>query len=192
MVPVAGCVVAGLFSGDDQARIAVDELRRAGFEQRGIRTINWWDEGALRDLGIPPADIADYAPRLQSGGTLVCVLGGDRESAERAASMLDQLGALEPGPAIQERPSDEVVGEDPGGEQASEDEIRREHHWYDAGGHHATEWSPETKREAEHSAEVPGTVWPHQEARDIGESLMSAAVPLDTRRHRSRIYSGNA
>src|SRR5579885_1039970 len=134
MVPVAGCMVAGLFSGDDQARIAVDELRRAGFEQRDIRTINRWDEGALHDLGIPPADVADYAPRLLSGGALVCVLSSNRESAERAASILDHLGAVEPGPAIQERPSDEVLGEDPGGEQASEDEIRREHNWYDAGG----------------------------------------------------------
>ena len=162
MKAVAANAVAGVFSNAEQARIVIEELRRAGFPADAISVVTRSNDGGftgvLSGIGIPLEDAHVYAEGLEHGGALVSVGTLDHEGAERAASIMDDLGAMDLDSQRDDPREHGLAGTHPGVEEISEDELRRERGW------------------------------PHNVAEDIGESLVATAVPEEGRRHRARIY----
>lgn len=112
--------------------------------------------GALTDVGVPEEDAHYYAEGVRRGDAVLTVRANTAADAERARNIMNDNGALDIASRVSSWRTRGWEGHNPGNEPLSEDEVRREREHY-AG-----------PREA-------GTTWPHQEAHDIGESLVKGA-----------------
>ena len=128
--------------------------------------------GALTKAGLPQEQAHRYAESVGRGGVVVTVEASG-EAAGRARRILGE----------------KVAGHDPGIEPMSEDEIRRERENYARKANPANEWEHMNEKERSHAGHNPGheddedKSWPHDEAHDIGESLVdSAAAPAVPKR----------
>ena len=75
--------------------------------------------GALTKIGGPEPTAGKHAESARRGDAIVTVRVEDAEQEERAASIMERLGAVDRG----------YQGHDPGREPLSEDELRREREW---------------------------------------------------------------
>jgi len=159
--------VVGVFNDAEHASKAVEELGKADFPRQDIRIVTRSDQAP---------EIVD-ADSLQHGYAIVLLHTTDGLNAQRAARILHRMGAVDVEARIPGWPEGAWVGHNPGVEPLSEDELRREREFYATSGRHGAEWKPETERERQHAGDEPGTLWPHEEAHDIGESLVENAAP---------------
>lgn len=90
--------VVGLFDDQSDARQALQELERAGFNQSNISFVDRTSgrlANMLTSAGIPDQDAQIYAQGVQQGGGLIILQAlGDRD-AERAADILDRFNVVD-------------------------------------------------------------------------------------------------
>lgn len=122
--------------------------------------------------GLIGTESHDEAATAPADAAVVTVHTENQADAAEAQEILHKHGLRDSG----------YRGNQPGLEPLSEDEIRRERDFYAAPGHRAAGWQPENERERSHAGDEPGTVWPHEEAHDIGEDLVDAAAPPPDRK----------
>jgi hypothetical protein len=87
-------IVVGILQQPHQARSVIRALRAAGFE------LEWFDaQGALlsrlMEIGVCEEDAHFFVAGTRRGWTLVCARAGDAVSAERAADLMDEYGAVD-------------------------------------------------------------------------------------------------
>ena len=142
--------------------------------------------GALAKLGVPHEEAGIYAESLRRGDAILTVRAGDRETAERVVAIMNRNGAADVNGRAANWRRRGWAGHQAGLEPLSEDELRREQEYYASGEH--KEWTPETDAERRHAGYEPGTMWPHEVAHDLGESLVEVAAESEPLQRRARIY----
>jgi len=132
--------------------------------------------GALTDVGVPEEDAHYYAEGVRRGDAVVTVRANTAADADRARNIMNDNGAVDIAARVSSWRTRGWMGHNPGNEPLSEDEVRREREYYAALAGQAYEWQHMNEKERKHSgAPEEGTAWPHEEAHDVGESLVKGA-----------------
>jgi uncharacterized membrane protein len=132
--------------------------------------------GALTDVGVPEEEAHYYAEGVRRGDAVVTIRANTAGDAERARNIMNDNGAADIAARVSSWRTRGWAGHNPGNEPLSEDEVRREREYYAAFKGQAYEWEHMNEKERKHAGPPEeGTVWPHEEAHDLGESLMKGA-----------------
>jgi uncharacterized membrane protein len=132
--------------------------------------------GALTDFGVPEEDAQYYAEGVRRGDAVVTIRANTAADAERARNIMNDSGAVDIAGRVSSWRTRGWMGHNPGDEPLSEDEVRREREYYAAFTEQAYEWEHMNEKERQHAGPPEeGTAWPHEEAHDLGESLVKGA-----------------
>ena len=132
--------------------------------------------GALTDVGVPEEEAHYYAEGVRRGDAVVTVRANTVAYADRARNIMNDNGAVDIASRVSSWRTRGWMGHNPGNEPLSEDEIKREREYYAASKGQAYEWEHMNEKERQPAGPPEeGTTGPHEEAHDVGKSLLKGA-----------------